>query len=76
MNGPVVAYPDGTSLLAGRYAFVDVLGSGGMGSVWRVWDARESRYRAVKLLKQQRKGAAARRPVDEPATPATQEVSR
>ncbi len=54
MNLPVGAYPDGTSVLAGRYAFVDVLGSGGMGAVWRVWDARETRYRAAKLLRQQR----------------------
>ncbi|WP_380167896.1 protein kinase [Jannaschia sp. R86511] len=54
MSGSHPDLPAGTSLLAGRYAFVDVLGSGGMGAVWRVWDVRESRYRAAKLLRQQR----------------------
>jgi len=36
--------------LAGRYALVDEIGAGGMGSVWRARDLRERRYVAVKLL--------------------------
>ena len=39
-----------TELFAGRYAFVDLLGSGGMGTVWRVWDAKRREYAAAKLL--------------------------
>ncbi|SDS04926.1 serine/threonine-protein kinase [Microlunatus soli] len=37
---------------AGRYEFVDVLGDGGMGTVWRVWDHKEATFRAAKMLKQ------------------------
>lgn len=36
--------------LAGRYALLDEIGSGGMGSVWRAWDLRARRQVAVKLL--------------------------
>ena len=43
---PVTA-PD---VLAGRYLRLDLLGVGGMGSVWRAFDLREHRYVAVKLL--------------------------
>ncbi|MFT4165283.1 MAG: serine/threonine-protein kinase [Microlunatus sp.] len=39
-------------LFAGRYEFVDLLGDGGMGTVWRVWDHRDQGYRAAKVLKQ------------------------
>lgn len=39
-----------TELFAGRYAFVDLLGSGGMGTVWRIWDAKRQEYAAAKLL--------------------------
>ena len=39
-------------VVAGRYELVDALGSGGMGTVWRVWDLRDSTYRAAKLLRQ------------------------
>ncbi len=39
-------------VFAGRYELVDVLGHGGMGDVWRVWDHREDTYRAAKLLRQ------------------------
>lgn len=39
-------------VFAGRYEFVDLLGDGGMGTVWRVWDHRERQYRAAKVLKQ------------------------
>lgn len=39
-------------VFAGRYELVDVLDSGGMGTVWRVWDVRDRRYRAAKMLRQ------------------------
>ncbi|MEH3033021.1 MAG: serine/threonine-protein kinase [Aeromicrobium erythreum] len=39
-------------VFAGRYELVDLLGDGGMGSVWRVWDRRDHAYRAAKVLKQ------------------------
>ena len=39
-------------VFAGRYEFVDVLGLGGMGTVWRVWDLRDREYRAAKVLRQ------------------------
>ncbi|MFV0459802.1 MAG: serine/threonine protein kinase [Actinomycetales bacterium] len=38
-------------VLAGRYELVDPIGSGGSGSVWRVWDHAQGRYRAAKLLR-------------------------
>ncbi|MGH3321930.1 MAG: protein kinase domain-containing protein [Streptosporangiaceae bacterium] len=36
---------------AGRYEFVDVLGQGGMGVVWRAWDHRRGCYLAAKVLR-------------------------
>lgn len=39
-------------VFAGRYELVDVLDTGGMGTVWRVWDLRDRTYRAAKMLKQ------------------------
>ncbi|MRK02936.1 protein kinase [Aeromicrobium sp. S22] len=39
-------------VFAGRYELVDVLDSGGMGVVWRVWDLRDRTYRAGKMLRQ------------------------
>ncbi len=39
-------------VFAGRYELVDLLGSGGMGTVWRVWDRRVGAYRAAKVLRQ------------------------
>ena len=39
-------------VFAGRYELVDLMGSGGMGSVWRVWDHRDRRYVAAKVLGQ------------------------
>lgn len=39
-------------VFAGRYELVDLIGEGGMGSVWRAWDRREGEYRAAKVLRQ------------------------
>lgn len=36
---------------AGRYEFVDRIGDGGMGTVWRAWDHRERAYVAAKMLR-------------------------
>jgi eukaryotic-like serine/threonine-protein kinase len=38
--------------LAGRYRLIDLIGTGGMGSVWRAWDLRRSKYVAAKVLGQ------------------------
>ncbi|MFF0263987.1 protein kinase [Kribbella sp. NPDC004536] len=37
---------------AGRYRLIDLIGTGGMGSVWRAWDLRRSKYVAAKVLGQ------------------------
>jgi serine/threonine protein kinase len=37
---------------AGRYELIDQLGEGATGSVWRVWDRRQRRFVAAKLLRQ------------------------
>lgn len=37
---------------AGRYRLIDLVGTGGMGSVWRAWDLRRSAYVAAKVLGQ------------------------
>lgn len=39
-------------VFAGRYELVDLLDTGGMGTVWRVWDLRDRTYRAAKMLQQ------------------------
>ncbi|EAP97460.1 putative serine/threonine protein kinase [Janibacter sp. HTCC2649] len=39
-------------VFAGRYELLDPLGEGGMGTVWRVWDSREERMVAAKVLRQ------------------------
>lgn len=37
--------------LIGRYLLVDPIAEGGMGSVWRAWDAQRREYVAAKLLR-------------------------
>ncbi|TWD75012.1 serine/threonine-protein kinase [Kribbella amoyensis] len=37
---------------AGRYRLIDLIGTGGMGSVWRAWDLRREGYVAAKVLGQ------------------------
>ncbi len=39
-------------VFAGRYELLDLIGEGGMGSVWRVHDRRENRVVAAKVLRQ------------------------
>lgn len=38
-------------VVAGRFELIDVLDAGGSGTVWRAWDHRQLRYRAVKVLR-------------------------
>ncbi|RXS87731.1 serine/threonine protein kinase [Streptomyces sp. TM32] len=39
-------------IFAGRYELIDPIGRGGVGAVWRAWDARRRRYVAAKVLQQ------------------------
>ncbi|MDX3006468.1 protein kinase [Kribbella solani] len=45
---------------AGRYRLIDLIGTGGMGSVWRAWDLRRSAYVAAKVLGQHDAGTLLR----------------
>lgn len=45
-----------TDVIAGRYALVDPIGSGGFGTVWRAYDRKSGRYCAAKLLRQRDAG--------------------
>lgn len=38
-------------VVAGRFELIDLLGSGGAGSVWRAWDHKQGCYLAAKVLK-------------------------
>lgn len=38
-------------VVAGRFELIDVLGSGGVGTVWRAWDHRDKLYLAAKVLR-------------------------
>uniref|UniRef100_UPI003B3A968F serine/threonine-protein kinase n=1 Tax=Nakamurella sp. TaxID=1869182 RepID=UPI003B3A968F len=45
-----------SDVVAGRYALIDPIGSGGSGTVWRAWDRRRDTYCAAKLLRQRDAG--------------------
>ncbi|HZC26019.1 MAG TPA: serine/threonine protein kinase, partial [Actinopolymorphaceae bacterium] len=47
-------------VFAGRYELVDLLGEGGMGSVWRAYDHRTGTYLAAKVLRQSDAGSLLR----------------
>lgn len=47
-----VSSPTVGEVFAGRYELVDLIGHGGMGSVWRVFDHRERGFCAAKVLRQ------------------------
>lgn len=49
-----------TEAYSGRYELVDQIGEGAAGAVWRVWDRRQRRYVAAKLLRQRDAGALLR----------------
>ncbi|WP_395725281.1 serine/threonine-protein kinase [Nakamurella sp.] len=45
-----------SDVVAGRYALIDPIGSGGSGTVWRAYDRRRGAYCAAKLLRQRDAG--------------------
>lgn len=47
-------------VFAGRYELIDIIGEGGMGSVWQVHDRKQDRTLAAKVLRQSDAGALLR----------------
>lgn len=47
-------------VFAGRYELIDIIGEGGMGSVWQVHDRKQQRVLAAKVLRQSDAGALLR----------------
>ncbi|GGB38495.1 hypothetical protein GCM10011492_31560 [Flexivirga endophytica] len=47
-------------IFAGRYELIDIIGEGGMGSVWQVHDRKQDRVLAAKVLRQSDAGALLR----------------
>lgn len=47
-------------VFAGRYEFIDPIGEGGMGTVWRVWDHSRDQLVAAKVLRQSDAGMLVR----------------
>lgn len=47
-------------VFAGRYELIDMIGEGGMGSVWQVHDRKQDRILAAKVLRQSDAGALLR----------------
>lgn len=47
-------------VFAGRYELIDIIGEGGMGSVWQVHDRKQNRVLAAKVLRQSDAGALLR----------------
>jgi serine/threonine-protein kinase len=47
-------------VFAGRYELIDIIGEGGMGSVWQVHDRKQDRILAAKVLRQSDAGALLR----------------
>ena len=46
----------GGDVVAGRYALVDPIGSGGTGTVWRAWDRQRQQWCAAKVMRQRHSG--------------------